>query len=101
MCPTQCKHSSILVERGETKNLATHQVCEDIPTAAHTFPAAALGLAAALAIRPRNPQEQGIPTFASDQRVLYIKRFLLCKQGSKAMEMCWSRYKGLEILKSI
>ena len=72
MCPTQCKHSSILVERGRRRIWRRTKYAKTFRRLHILSPAAALGLAAALAIRPRNPQEQGIPAFSSDQTVLHI-----------------------------
>ena len=68
MRPTQCKHSFFFLV-GETRCCWRRTKYADIPTAAHTFPTAALGLAA-LAIRPRNPQEQRIPVFTFDHQIL-------------------------------
>ena len=79
MRPTQCKHSFFFLV-GETRCCWRRTKYADIPTAAHTFPTAALGLAA-LAIRPRNPQERSIYLYLPLIRVLDIGRFLSCKHG--------------------
>ena len=90
MRPTQCKHSFFFLV-GETRCCWRRTKYADIPTAAHTFPTAALGLAAALAIRPRNPQERSIPVFTFDQSTRHWKVSQL---------QTW-RCRGLEILELI